>query len=80
MAVSDEDYEEKAIRLCLSLQYKNGCGGQARGRLTDLRRMLFEERWGSRLFDTQRWVRDLENAYDQVWKRWVNGEEGDIWL
>ncbi|KAH2544112.1 hypothetical protein KXW97_002258 [Aspergillus fumigatus] len=79
-AVSDEDYEDKAIRLCLSLRYNPGCGGRASGRLFDLRRMLFEERMGSRLFDTKRWVRDLENAYDQVWKRWVNGEEGDIWL
>ncbi|KAI9931577.1 hypothetical protein ASPWEDRAFT_49645 [Aspergillus wentii DTO 134E9] len=80
IAVSDEDYENKAIRLCRSLQYLRGGQGRAQGRLSDLRKMLFHERWGSKLFDTNRWVRDLEDAYEQVWKHWVNGEEGDIWL
>ncbi|KAE8134559.1 glycosyl transferase family 41-domain-containing protein [Aspergillus pseudotamarii] len=80
IATSDEDYEEKAIRLCLSLNYEPGSEGRARGRLPDLRRMLFQERWRSKLFDTKRWVHDLEDAYEQVWQRWVNGEEGDIWL
>lgn len=80
IAMSDEDYENKAIRLCLSLKYQPGGQGHATGRLADLRRMLFEERWSSRLFDTKRWVRDLEDAYERVWQRWVNGEEGDIWL
>ena len=79
-ASSDEDYENKAIRLCMSLQYQRGGDGRAMGRLSELRKMLFEGRWRSRLFDTQRWVRDLEDAYEQVWRRWVNGEEGDIWL
>lgn len=80
IAVSDEDYENKAIRLCLSLQYEAGGEGRARGRLPELRRLLFEERWRSKLFDTTRWVRDLEEAYEQVWRQWVNGEEGDVWL
>lgn len=80
IAMSDEDYEDKAIRLCHGLKYQPGGQGRATGRLADLRRMLFEERWSSRLFDTKRWVRDLEDAYERVWQRWVNGEEGDIWL
>ncbi|KNG81002.1 UDP-N-acetylglucosaminyltransferase [Aspergillus nomiae NRRL 13137] len=80
IATSDEDYEEKAIRLCLSLKYEPGSEGRARGRLPDLRRMLFQERWKSKLFDTKRWVHDLEDAYEQVWQRWVDGKEGDIWL
>ncbi|PYI03605.1 UDP-N-acetylglucosaminyltransferase [Aspergillus sclerotiicarbonarius CBS 121057] len=80
IASSDEDYENKATRLCLSLKYQPGGQGRAGGRLSELRRMLFQERWASKLFDTTRWVRDLEDAYDRVWKRWVNGEEGDIWL
>lgn len=80
IASSDEDYENKAIRLCQGLQYEKGGGGRARGRLSELRKLLFEERWRCRLFDTRRWVRDLEEAYEQVWKGWVNGEEGDIWL
>lgn len=80
IASSDEDYESKAIQLCLSTQYEPGGKGRANGRLSDLRQMLFLERQKSRLFDTQRWVRDLEDAYEQVWKRWVEGEEGDVWL
>jgi predicted O-linked N-acetylglucosamine transferase (SPINDLY family) len=80
IATSDEDYEHKAIRLCESLKYELGGEGRARGRLSDLRKMLFQERWGSKLFDTKRWVHDLEDAYEQVWKRWVDGEERDIWL
>lgn len=80
IASSDEDYENKAIRLCLSLQYEPGGEGRAIGRLSDLRKMLFLQRWRSKLFDTKRWVRDLEDAYERVWRQWVNGEEGDIWL
>ncbi|KAJ5115434.1 hypothetical protein NUU61_001193 [Penicillium alfredii] len=80
IARSDEDYENKAIRLCLDLQYVAGGEGRARGRLADMRQMLFRERYRSPLFDTRRWVRDLEDAYEAVWAQWVNGEEGDIWL
>jgi hypothetical protein len=42
--------------------------------------MLFHARWSSALFDTQRWTRDLEDAYEEAWRRWVEGEGGDIWL
>ncbi|KAL4802683.1 glycosyl transferase family 41-domain-containing protein [Aspergillus unguis] len=80
IAVSDEDYENKATHLCRSLYYEPGGEGRARGRLFELRRMLFEERGRSSLFDTNRWVRDLEDAYERVWSQWVSGEEGDIWL
>ncbi len=80
IAISDEDYENKASHLCRNLYYEPGAEGRARGRLFELRRMLFEERWRSSLFDTNRWVRDLEDAYERVWNQWVNGEEGDIWL
>lgn len=78
IASSDEDYENKAIRLCLS--YMPSSDGRATGRLTEIRRMLFLERYKSKLFDTGRWVRDLEDAYERVWSQWVQGEEGDIWL
>lgn len=80
IASSDDDYENKAIQLCVGTQYEPGGNGRARGRLSDLRQMLFLERRKSRLFDTQRWVHDLEDAYEQVWKCWVEGEEGDVWL
>ncbi|KAL2853117.1 glycosyltransferase family 41 protein [Aspergillus pseudodeflectus] len=80
IATSDEDYENKAAHLCRGLHYEIGGQGRGIGRLFELRRMLFEERWRSSLFDTNRWVRDLEDAYERVWNHWVNGEEGDIWL
>lgn len=79
-ASSDEDYEMKAIRLCLNMKYGSRCEGRGHGRLCDIRKMLFHARWNNRLFDTKRWVHDLEDAYEQVWERWVNGEESDIWL
>lgn len=50
------------------------------GRLMDLREMLWRHRWVSRLFNTRRWVHDLETGYEEAWRRWENGEGGDIWL
>lgn len=80
VASSDEDYESKAIRLCSDLRYLPGGQGRGEGRLVEMRRMIFLNRWQSKLFDTRRWVNDLENAYEKVWDAWVRGEEGDIWL
>ncbi|KAL1956869.1 hypothetical protein VTO42DRAFT_6717 [Malbranchea cinnamomea] len=80
IASSDAEYEKNAIRLSQSLKYEIGGNGRASGRLFELRKMLFLNRWDSKLFDTRRWVRDLEDAYDAVWSKWVKGEEGDIWL
>jgi predicted O-linked N-acetylglucosamine transferase (SPINDLY family) len=77
IADSDEDYEDKAVRLALNCKYQDG---RATGRLSQLRRTLYEARWTSGLFDTKRWVRDLEEAYDIAWKKWERGEGGDIWL
>lgn len=80
IASSDDDYENKAIRLCMDLRYLPGGEGRASGRLAELRQMLFQQRHQNKLFSTARWVRDLEEAYEAVWSQWVNGEEGDIWL
>ena len=79
---SDEDYEERAVELGTDLVYPSHgrAAGMGRGRLTELRKLLYTNRWTSALFDTQRWVRDLEEAYEVAWKRWVTGEGGDIWL
>lgn len=79
---SDEEYEERAVELGLGLEYstQSGMKYSGRGRLLELRRLLYESRWESALFDTRRWVRDLETAYDEAWRRWVAGEGGDIWL
>ena len=80
IAKSEEDYEEKAVALGGSLSYTQGCDGQGVGRLMDLRKMLYHARWTSALFDTKRWVRDLEHGYDVAWSRYTSGEGGDIWL
>jgi predicted O-linked N-acetylglucosamine transferase (SPINDLY family) len=83
---SEMEYEERAVEMGRALRYlKDGEHGEAgpgraKGRLMDLRRMLWEGRWESRLFDTQRWVRDVERAYEIAWSRWERGEGGDIWL
>lgn len=78
IARSDEDYENKAIRLCAGLRYVRGGRGRGEGRLMELRKLLIEHRWDSQLFNTRRWVRDLEEAYWKVWKKWENGEDDDI--
>ena len=80
IANSEDDYEEKAVALGRASSYAPGNAGRAHGRLVELRRMLYHARWSSALFDTKRWVRDLEDAYNEAWKRWVSGEGGDIWL
>ncbi|KAI5235459.1 TPR-like protein [Aureobasidium subglaciale] len=82
IASSDTEYEEMAIRLGKGLVYplSGPDFGKGQGRLVELRKVLTESRWTSALFDTARWTRDLEDAYEEVWRRWVNGEGGDVWL
>ena len=80
VALNEDDYEEKAVALGKTFTYTFDGSGRGQGRLTGLRKMLYHARWTSALFDTKRWVRDLEDAYEQAWKRWVAGEGGDIWL
>lgn len=77
IALDDEDYVGKAVLLAGGLRYD---GHRPRGRLADLRVALWKGRWGSALFDTRRWVADLEEAYGIAWERWVRGQGGDIWL
>ena len=81
MVNSDVQYEEQAIKLVGSLKYPTeGSLGRGKGRLMELRKLLWEGRWSNRLFDTRRWVRDVERAYWTAWKKWEAGEGGDIWL
>ncbi|GAB7359057.1 hypothetical protein MBLNU230_g5129t1 [Neophaeotheca triangularis] len=80
VATSEEDYEDKAVVLAKGLEYQRGCMGVGEGRLVELRELLFRARWNCGLFDTERWVRDLEDGYEEAWRRWVRGEGGDIWL
>jgi predicted O-linked N-acetylglucosamine transferase (SPINDLY family) len=82
IAKDDDEYEKFAIRLASEFFYKvspSGCG-EGVGRLGDLRKILFNSRWTCALFDTKRWVSDLETAYDEAWRRWVSNEGGDIYL
>lgn len=83
VAEDDVDYENLAVKLANGLSYRfNVAGGygEGSGRLAELRRLLWESKWTCALFDTRRWVRDLEDAYDEAWRRWVAGEGGDIHL
>lgn len=81
-ASSEEEYEDMAVRLANDLSYRPGPNGfvKGRGRLHELRSLLHASRWTCALFDTRRWVADLEEAYEEAWRRWVAGEPGDIYL
>lgn len=79
---TEEEYEHRAIDLANGLTYTlsvAGCG-QAKGRLANMRKLLWDSKWHCSLFNTRRWVEDLETAYEEAWKRWVNGIGGDIYL
>jgi predicted O-linked N-acetylglucosamine transferase (SPINDLY family) len=78
IAEDESQYEEFAIKLASGLTYDRG--GRGSGRLIELRKLLYESRSTSALFDTKRWVSDLEEAYQEAWRRWVDGIGGDIYL
>lgn len=78
IADDENQYEEFAVRLASGLTYDRA--GRGSGRLIDLRKLLYESRSTSALFDTKRWVSDLELAYNEAWRRWVAGIGGDIYL
>jgi len=81
IAVNDDEYERFAIRLASGLRYDVSRGyGEGEGRLAELRKLLWASKWTCALFDTRRWVKDLEDAYDEAWRKWVAGEGGDIYL
>ena len=71
VCADEAEYERRAVELA-----EGGVGGE----LERVRRGLWEERGSDGLFDTKRWVRDLEDAYEVAWRRWVRGEGGDVWL
>ncbi|KAF2732185.1 hypothetical protein EJ04DRAFT_536178 [Polyplosphaeria fusca] len=77
VAKNEDDYEDKAVKLAQDCVYQ---GHKPTGRLSELRKLLYESRWSSALYDTKRWVRDLEEAYQTAWKHWDQGTGGDIWL
>jgi hypothetical protein len=83
LIASDEvAYERTAIRLASGLNYTitSGGYGEGHGRLAELRRLLHDSKRKCALFDTRRWVGDLETAYEAAWQKWVDGDGGDIYL
>jgi predicted O-linked N-acetylglucosamine transferase (SPINDLY family) len=82
IAEDDDQYEEFAIKLAKQFSYVSNPAGyrEGSGRLGELRKILYKSRWTCALFDTKRWVTDLEAAYDEAWRRWEVGEGGDIYL
>jgi len=78
VATSEDGYERRAIELARGMTYRIGGEGEYAGELGDLREVLFTNRWTSELFNTKRWVSDLEDAYEEAWRKWVCGEGGDI--
>ncbi|EWC47865.1 hypothetical protein DRE_02747 [Drechslerella stenobrocha 248] len=73
---SEEMYEERAVELAGSIVY--GSDGLGTGELVDIRKALVQGRWKSPLFDTEGWVRSLEEGYWRAWEMWVRGERADI--
>ncbi|KAJ2083971.1 hypothetical protein H4R24_000414 [Coemansia sp. RSA 988] len=63
-AILDADPQTGLVKHCI-------CHGPT----MDIRLQLFMARDSSRLFDTQRWTRNLEKGYEEAWRRWVTGED-----
>lgn len=85
-----QEYEDRAVRLAESVTYTSVTDSEVngetvlhgRGELISLRRNLFLNRDRMPLFDTTRWTRNIEKAYWEAWRRWVEGtqfEASDEW-
>jgi hypothetical protein len=79
---TEAEYEQRATELAIGLKYTiNARGyGQGNGRLAEMRKLLWDSKWHCGLFNTRRWVKDLETAYEEAWRRWISGTGGDIYL
>jgi predicted O-linked N-acetylglucosamine transferase (SPINDLY family) len=82
IAGDEKEYEQRAVKLASQLTYTISASGygQGEGRLAEIRKLLWESKWDCGLFNTRRWVDDVETAYEEAWRRWVAGEGGDIHL
>ncbi|KAG6123567.1 hypothetical protein E4U13_003810 [Claviceps humidiphila] len=82
IAETEEEYEQRAITLANGLTYALSVAGhgQGKGRLADMRKLLWDSKRHCSLFNTRRWVEDLETAYEKAWERWICGIGGDIYL
>lgn len=83
-----QDYEERAVTWANGVEYQStqkpsgSTFMRPKGDVITLRRNLFLNRDKMPLFDTQRWVRNIEKGYTEVWRRWVAGtqfEMSDEW-
>ncbi|KAG5980548.1 hypothetical protein E4U55_003913 [Claviceps digitariae] len=79
---TEEEYEQRATELANDLTHALSADGygQSKGRLADMRKLLWDSKRHCSLFDTRRWVEHLERAYEKAWERWVRGLGGDIYL
>ncbi|KAF4991560.1 hypothetical protein FDECE_14001 [Fusarium decemcellulare] len=82
IAGSEEEYEQRAVQLAGGLNYtiSDSGYGEGHGRLAEMRELLWNSKWHCGLFNTRRWVNDVEAAYEEAWRRWVSGKGGDIHL
>lgn len=81
IANTEAEYEMFATRLAGGLRYSVGQDGpKGTGRLAEIRKVLWDSKWTCGLFNTRRWVRDVEDAYEEAWTRWESGCGGDIYL
>lgn len=84
---SREEYEERAVALAsacydpdvegpsaFGLNGGTGCVSEGL-ELLHLRQCLFLRRETMPLFDTRRWVKNLEKGFIAAWKRWVDGSQ-----
>ena len=79
---SEQEYEQRAVELSNDLHYSatGSDHGKGSGRLAEIRKLLWCSKWSCGLFNTRRWVKDLEEAYVEAWRRWESGIGGDIYL
>lgn len=79
-----QEYEERAVALANSIRYvpETTAGGttllRGQGELMRLRRNLFLNRDRMPLFDTVRWTHNIEKAYWEAWRRWVQGTQFEL--
>ncbi|GAA96750.1 glycosyltransferase family 41 protein [Mixia osmundae IAM 14324] len=80
LVVEDEaQYERRAAELGNGLKYTLDPADpsirRGSGELNELRRKLFLSRETSPIYDTRRWVRNLETGLEEMWSRYVTGLE-----
>lgn len=86
-----EAYQNRAVALASSLRYSPATGSvtapngvtsnvhfmRGEGELASLRKQLFLTRERSPLFDTARWTRNLEQGFEEAWRRFVQGTDSE---